>query len=108
VRDVKKHSPGFLPALWDVQRNGRRAYLFWQRGGEFARNLWTPRLISKTIDDIHDNPERRGLCLQPNDWKRSSAGDCQNRRHGPLLFNHESILERIEFASRRGFESPTI
>ncbi|MCW3062524.1 MAG: hypothetical protein JWQ02_4345 [Capsulimonas sp.] len=59
--------------FWDIQPNGRGAFRFWQRGGGYDRNLWSEDEISKTINYIHQNPVRRGLCERPAEWEWSSA-----------------------------------
>ena len=37
------------------------------------RNLFTPRAILASLDYIHDNPVKRGLCERVIDWPWSSA-----------------------------------
>jgi putative transposase len=81
---VGKHAPDFLARMRDEQPNGKVAHRFWQRGGGYDRNLWSPRYIWKMIDYIHDNPVRRGLCDTPADWYWSSAADYQCGTPGPL------------------------
>ena len=39
----------------------------------YDRNLTSPKAILSAIDDIHENPVRRGLCRRAVDWKWSSA-----------------------------------
>ena len=48
------------------------AYHFWQRGGGYDRNLWSPQEIREKINYIHANPVRRRLAARPQDWSWSS------------------------------------
>jgi len=73
IRYVKEKSPEFLSRMADVQPNGNVAHRFWQRGGGYDRNLQSPKYIWETIDYLHANPVRRGLCTGNVDWKWSSA-----------------------------------
>ena len=82
---VGRHAPDFLTRMRDEQPNGKVAHRFWQRGGGYDRNLWSPRYIWQTIDYIHDNPVRRGLCDTPADWFWSSAADYHRGTPGPLV-----------------------
>ena len=82
---VGRHAPDFQPRMRDEQPNGKVAHRFWQRGGGYDRNLFSPRYIWQTIDYIHDNPVRRGLCDTPADWYWSSAADYHRGTPGPLV-----------------------
>jgi REP-associated tyrosine transposase len=73
VRYIREHAPEFLDRMRDRQPGGTENFRFWQRGGGYDRNLWEPRYIWSTIDYIHLNPVRRGLCQRPDDWIWSSA-----------------------------------
>ncbi len=46
---------------------------FWQRGGGYDRNLWSPERIRDAVEYIHANPVVAGLCARPQDWAWSSA-----------------------------------
>jgi REP-associated tyrosine transposase len=70
---IKQTAPSQLHIMTDVQPNGRTSLRFWQRGGGYDRNLWSPRYIWETIDYIHANLVRRGLCKLDIDWHWSSA-----------------------------------
>lgn len=70
---VKQHAPASLRHMADPRRNGVIIHRFWQPGGGYDRNLWSPKHIWKTIDYIHTNPVARGLCARPEDWPWSSA-----------------------------------
>lgn len=48
-------------------------FRFWQEGPGFDRNLFSPEAITASMDYIHLNPVKRGLCEKATDWKWSSA-----------------------------------
>jgi putative transposase len=62
-----------LKKLMIRTRPGRTCFRFWQEGGGFDRNLFTPEAIIASINYIHENPVKRGLCKKAIDWKWSSA-----------------------------------
>jgi len=82
---VRKCAPGFLERMLEVQPGGRRGYRFWQRGGGYDTNLWTPRHIWEKIAYIHRNPVRRRLVKRAEEWEWSSARDYAGVREVPLL-----------------------
>ncbi|MCA9218462.1 MAG: hypothetical protein KDB27_35580 [Planctomycetales bacterium] len=55
------------------ERPGKNSFRFWQEGPGFDRNIFSPDAIQASIDYIHDNPSKRGLCKRAVDWKWSSA-----------------------------------
>jgi putative transposase len=70
---VQRHARAFLRRITGVQPSDKAALRFWQRGGGYDRNLWSPEHIWETIDYIHANPVRRDLCCVGTDWHWSSA-----------------------------------
>jgi len=88
---VQKHSPDFLRRMEDRQPNGSITHRFWQRGGGYDRNLTEPATIWLTIDYIHANPVRRGLCQRPGDWEWPSAREWQQPRAGLLRLDRDSV-----------------
>ena len=54
------------------ERPGKSAFRFWQEGGGYDRNLTSDDAIRASIEYIHMNPVRRGLCERPLDWAWSS------------------------------------
>ena len=54
--------------------SGTSRWRFWQAGGGYDRNLFSPEAIHKAIEYLHGNPVRRGLVQTPTDWFWSSAG----------------------------------
>ena len=55
------------------ERPGKFCFRFWQEGPGFDRNIFTPQAIEASINYIHENPVKRGLCKRAVDWKWSSA-----------------------------------
>ncbi len=84
IHYVRTEATSFIPRMTDEQPSGKRSIRFWQRGGGYDRNLWSPRHIWETIDYIHTNPVRRGLCESDTDWTWSSARAYHGLNHnGP-------------------------
>ncbi|MFG0241224.1 MAG: transposase [Phycisphaerales bacterium JB054] len=87
---MEKHASDRFGLMQDQRPDGRIVYRFWQRGGGFDRNLWSPGAIWEMIDYIHLNPVRAGFCPRPQDWRWSSArayflneqGEVKVDRHG--------------------------
>jgi len=48
-------------------------YRFWQDGGGYDRNFTSRKTLLSSIDYIHNNPVRRGLVSNPEDWQWSSV-----------------------------------
>ena len=72
VHYMRRRQPDALKAF-EVLRQGVLGYRFWQEGGGYDRNLFSPRAIGKVIGYIHNNPVRRGLVTSPLEWPWSSA-----------------------------------
>ena len=62
-----------LDQLTVRERPGKYCFRFWQEGAGYDRNIYSNDVILHSIDYIHENPVRRGLCRQAVDWKWSSA-----------------------------------
>ena len=62
-----------LDRLTVRERPGKISFRFWQEGPGYDRNLNTPESIQSSLDYIHSNPLKRGLCRKVVDWKWSSA-----------------------------------
>jgi REP-associated tyrosine transposase len=93
---VRRHAPHFFCRMQDRQPNGKVHYRFWQRGGGYDRNLIEPATAHRTIEYIHANPVRRGLCRRPEEWPWSSAGDYAGLRNGPLSLDREFLPTETE------------
>jgi len=73
TRHFREHRPELLDALRVVRPSGRLEHRFWQQGGGYDRNLWTPKAIHSSIEYIHNNPVEAGLVEVATDWRWSSA-----------------------------------
>jgi putative transposase len=62
-----------LERLTVRERPGKTAFRFWQEGPGYDRNLQTAKAVQASIDYIHLNPVKRGLCQRARDWRWSSA-----------------------------------
>jgi putative transposase len=62
-----------LSKLTVQERPGKKCFRFWQEGPGFDRNLFSGEAISSSLEYLHNNPVRRGLCRRAVDWKWSSA-----------------------------------
>jgi len=49
------------------------AFRFWQEGPGYDRNLQHEDSVLASIDYLHNNPVRRGLCRSATEWFWSSA-----------------------------------
>ena len=62
-----------LKRLTVRQRPGVETFRYWQEGPGYDRNLFNPKTARLSIDYMHENPVRRGLCRRAIDWRWSSA-----------------------------------
>ena len=69
IRRWRELNAPVLERLVDASGGNR----FWLRGGGYDSNIESPDLLSVVIKYTHLNPERRGLVLDPRDWRWSSA-----------------------------------
>jgi putative transposase len=74
-----------LDSLTVRERPGKYCFRFWQAGAGFDRNLFSPQAIEASINYIHSNPVKRGLCQKDTDWKWSSARFHINNTNDPDL-----------------------
>lgn len=88
---VREHAPTFLQRMEDRRPRGGSSYRFWQRGGGYDENLYTPAKIWSKIDYIHANPVRRGLCDRPREWRWSSAAAFESRGTEPIRVDFDSL-----------------
>jgi REP-associated tyrosine transposase len=62
-----------LKRLTVQERPGKTCFRYWQEGPGLDRNLFSVDAIEASVDYIHTNPVKRGLCRRAVDWKWSSA-----------------------------------
>ena len=76
-----------LEKLTIRQRPGVQTFRYWQEGPGYDRNLTEPKTVLSSIDYLHLNPVRRGLCDSAVDWRWSSAKHYAEERlpEDPLL-----------------------
>ncbi|QVL31401.1 transposase [Telmatocola sphagniphila] len=55
------------------ERPGKHCFRLWQEGPGYDRNLFTMEAVCNSIEYLHANPLRKGLCERATDWKWSSA-----------------------------------
>jgi putative transposase len=91
LRWTEDHAPAFLERMEDRQPNGKCFHRFWQRGGGYDRNLWTPEEILEKVHYIHANPVRRGLVDRAEDWPWSSWRAWEEGVDEPLRIDRDSI-----------------
>ncbi|KAA0224220.1 MAG: hypothetical protein AKCLJLPJ_01747 [Fimbriimonadales bacterium] len=72
LRRIEKNDPLLYRQLLVRERDGTHRR-FWQSGGGYDRNLYTPQAIRASLAYIHENPLRRGLAGDMLDWPWSSA-----------------------------------
>ena len=70
--DLERTQSRLLTRLTICER-GRKVFRYWQEGPGFDRNLFTVSVVQTSIDYIHNNPVKRGLCQKARDWRWSSA-----------------------------------
>jgi len=71
-QDLLQRGDPLLHQLTVRERPGKLAFRFWQEGPGYDRNLISPESVLSSIEYIHSNPVKRGLCSSPADWKWSS------------------------------------
>jgi len=62
-----------LRQLTVQERPDRRCFRFWLEGPGYDRNIFSTEAMTASLDYIHNNPVKRGLCDRAVDWKWSSA-----------------------------------
>ncbi len=77
--------------MTDAQPNGKSSIRFWQRGGDYDRNLHSTKEIWEKISYVHNNPVKRGLCRRADEWKWSSAADYSGSGKGLIELNLEQL-----------------
>lgn len=70
INKLKKFNPGELQLMRTTERN--RPYRFWMAGGAYDRNMNTRKALLNSVNYIHNNPVRRGMVENPEEWKWSS------------------------------------
>jgi putative transposase len=71
--DLEAKNSRLLTKLMVRERPDRLVFRYWQEGPGFDRNLYTVKAVQGSLDYIHTNPVKRGLCVRARDWRWSSA-----------------------------------
>ena len=71
--NLEATSSRLLQRLMVRERPGKISFRYWQEGPGFDRNLFTVKAVQASLDYIHTNPVKRGLCVSACDWRWSSA-----------------------------------
>ena len=91
-QSVSKRARNYLlknnPKL--IEENGGHFH-FWQDGPGYDRNIESDAVLWQSIDYLHLNPVRRGLCLRPEEWQWSSAGFYAGLIDGPIPIDRHSL-----------------
>ena len=70
--DLTAAKSRLLERLTVRERPGKTAFRFWQEGPGYDRNLQHEKTVMASIDYLHANPVRRGLCKDAKGWFWSS------------------------------------
>jgi putative transposase len=81
---LRRNNPKGLERMKVILRDTSVIYRFWQDGGGYDRNLFSPKALRAAIAYMHNNPVRRGLVESSLDWKWSSARAYEGLGHGKL------------------------
>lgn len=90
LKSAGKPAPAWEP-FWDLQKDGRKVFRFWQRGGGYDRNLHSIDEIREKVIYMHNNPVIRGLCETPELWRWSSAEFYATGKAGPIPVTRPDI-----------------
>ena len=66
------HNDNWLDRLTVQERPGKTVFRFWQEGSGYDRNIESSNVLNASLEYIHANPVRRGLCDRVDQWKWSS------------------------------------
>jgi putative transposase len=55
------------------RRDREDEYRLWMPGGGFDKNISDPNAILNSLEYLHQNPVKKGLCETATDWRFSSA-----------------------------------
>ena len=69
---MQQHNDNGLDRLTIQERPGKTSFRFWQEGSGYDRNIESSNVLTASLEYIHANPIRRGLCDRADQWKWSS------------------------------------
>jgi len=73
LRYLKETRPTYSQRFLMISADGKESHRFWQAGGGHDRNVVSDAVLRYSLDYIHCNPIRRGLCTFIHQWEFSSA-----------------------------------
>ncbi len=85
---LRSHNPEGLKYL--ATGYATQPYTFWMEGGGYDRNAIKKETVDFMVNYIHNNPVRRGLVEQAEDWRWSSMQEHLNPGTGPLRLDLDS------------------
>lgn len=93
IKDLlEERRSALLGRLTVRERPGKVCFRSWQEGSGFDRNLVSADAIRASLDYLHENPVKRGLCQRAVDWRWSSArydlADPPSRQEAGLPYIH--------------------
>ena len=83
---LNENNPAWLNKL-TVKRGQKNVFRFWQTGPGYDRNINSEDELFEKIIYIHNNPVKRELVTEPQQWKWSSAGWYEGERDVILPIN---------------------
>ena len=90
--ELEEKEPDVLQGMMVQERPGKTCFRFWQPGAGFDRNIFSREALEASVNYIHANPVKRGLCERATDWKWSSAryyeATPRLQQHDELPFIH--------------------
>jgi len=86
--ELEQHNPKLLERLTVRERPGKTCFRFWQEGAGFDRNIFSREALEASLNYLHMNPVKRGLCERAIDWKWSSA---RYHEEAPLHRQHDDL-----------------
>ena len=67
-----EHDDAWLSKLTIRERKDKTVFRFWQEGPGYDRNIDSPETLLSSIEYLHFNPVKRGLCTSPREYRWSS------------------------------------
>ena len=74
-KDLEKAKSRLLSRLMIRERPVKTVFRYWQEGPGFDLNLFTTKAVQASLDYIHLDPVKRGLCHKARDWRRLNGND---------------------------------
>ena len=69
---IRRILQAIAPEMEAKLNKSRTGFRLWQHGGGYDRNITSQPAVRASIEYIHNNPVRAGLCAGPEEWAWSS------------------------------------